>query len=58
VGNVGLDGSEFLAFFGNTQEVAQPSGIDGLLERLNNQEFDLVAVGRAPGRPGLGAQGA
>jgi len=47
VGNVGLDGSEFLAFFGNTEEVAQPSGIDGLLERLNNQEFDLVAVGRA-----------
>lgn len=47
VGNVGLDGSEFLAFFGNTEEVAQPSGIDGLLERLNKEEFDLVAVGRA-----------
>ncbi|MCY1461003.1 hypothetical protein D9M71_786130 [compost metagenome] len=27
--------------------MAQPSAIDGLLERLNNQEFDLVAVGRA-----------
>ncbi|KAF1054045.1 MAG: NADH oxidase [Stenotrophomonas maltophilia] len=47
VGNVGLDGSEFLAFFGKTDEVAQPSGIDGLLERLDREEFDLVAVGRA-----------
>ncbi|MBO3274836.1 NADH:flavin oxidoreductase [Pseudomonas schmalbachii] len=47
VGNVGLDGSEFQAFFAKTDEVAQPSAIDGLLERLNNQEFDLVAVGRA-----------
>ena len=47
VGNVGLDGSEFLAFFGKTDEVAQPSGIEGLLERLGKQEFDLVAMGRA-----------
>lgn len=47
VGSVGLSGSEFLQFFGKTDEVAQPAGIEGLLERLNNQEFDLVAVGRA-----------
>ncbi|MHC5350586.1 NADH:flavin oxidoreductase [Metapseudomonas furukawaii] len=47
VGNVGLDGSEFLQFFGHTEEVAQPASIDGLLERLDKGEFDLVAVGRA-----------
>lgn len=47
VGSVGLDGSEFTAFFGNTREVAQPSALDGLLERLQREEFDLVAVGRA-----------
>ncbi|CAD5108678.1 NADH:flavin oxidoreductase [Zestomonas carbonaria] len=47
VGSVGLSGSEFMQFFTNTEEVAQPAGIDGLLERLNRQEFDLVAVGRA-----------
>ncbi len=47
VGSVGLSGSEFLQFFGKTDEVAQPASIEGLLERLNNQEFDLVAVGRA-----------
>ncbi|MCY1345478.1 NADH oxidase [compost metagenome] len=47
VGSVGLSGSEFMQFFGKTDEVAQPAGIEGLLERLNKQEFDLVAVGRA-----------
>ncbi|MGI1008304.1 NADH:flavin oxidoreductase [Pseudomonas aeruginosa] len=47
VGNVGLDGSEFLQFFGKTDEVAQPASIDGLVERLDKGEFDLVAVGRA-----------
>ncbi len=46
VGSVGLDG-EFLQFMVNTDKVAQPAGIEGLLERLNKQEFDLVAVGRA-----------
>jgi len=46
VGSVGLDG-EFLQFMVNTDKVAQPAGIESLLERLNNQEFDLVAVGRA-----------
>nr|MBO2509318.1 12-oxophytodienoate reductase [Gammaproteobacteria bacterium] len=47
VGSVGLSGSEFLQFFGKTDEVAQPAGIEGLLERLERHEFDLVAVGRA-----------
>ncbi|MCJ8170206.1 NADH:flavin oxidoreductase [Atopomonas sediminilitoris] len=46
VGSVGLDG-EFLQFMVNTDKVAQPAGIESLLERLNKQEFDLVAVGRA-----------
>lgn len=47
VGSVGLSGSEFTTFFGNTDEVAKPASIEGLLERLNAREFDLVAVGRA-----------
>ncbi len=46
VGSVGLDG-EFLQFMVNTDKVAQPAKLEGLLERLNKQEFDLVAVGRA-----------
>jgi len=46
VGSVGLDG-EFLQFMVKTDKVAQPANIEGLLERLNRQEFDLVAVGRA-----------
>ncbi len=46
VGSVGLDG-EFLQFMVKTDKVAQPAGLEGLLERLNRSEFDLVAVGRA-----------
>jgi 2,4-dienoyl-CoA reductase-like NADH-dependent reductase (Old Yellow Enzyme family) len=46
VGSVGLDG-EFMQFMVKTDKVAQPAKLDGLLERLNNGEFDLVAVGRA-----------
>ena len=46
VGSVGLDG-EFLQFMVNTDKVAEPASLENLLERLNNQEFDLVAVGRA-----------
>ncbi|MGB3123703.1 MAG: NADH:flavin oxidoreductase [Pseudomonas sp.] len=46
VGSVGLDG-EFLQFMVNTDKVAQPASLENLLERLNNDEFDLVAVGRA-----------
>ncbi|WP_263262687.1 NADH:flavin oxidoreductase [Pseudomonas sp. RIT-PI-S] len=46
VGSVGLDG-EFLKFMAKTDEVAQPARLDGLVARLEQQEFDLVAVGRA-----------
>ncbi|MBS7720197.1 hypothetical protein, partial [Vibrio cholerae] len=42
VGSVGLDG-EFLQFMVNTDKVAQPASLEKLLERLNNDEFDLVA---------------
>ncbi|MEH6498747.1 MAG: NADH:flavin oxidoreductase [Pseudoalteromonas distincta] len=46
VGSVGLDG-EFLEFMVKTDKVAETANIDGLLERLGDGEFDLVAVGRA-----------
>ncbi|MFK8329677.1 NADH:flavin oxidoreductase [Pseudomonas sp. BJa5] len=46
VGSVGLDG-EFLQFMVVTDKVAQPASLENLLTRLNNDEFDLVAVGRA-----------
>ncbi|WP_351235377.1 NADH:flavin oxidoreductase [Streptomyces sp. NPDC002133] len=44
VGSVGLDGDFIRAFAG---EGAPVQGIDNLLERLERDEFDLVAVGRA-----------
>ncbi|MCE4941788.1 NADH:flavin oxidoreductase [Streptomyces sp. VTCC 41912] len=44
VGSVGLDGDFERAFQG---EGAQVQGIDNLLDRLERDEFDLVAVGRA-----------
>ena len=44
VGSVGLDG-EFIAAFGGAG--SKPASLDGLLRRLENEEFDLVAVGRA-----------
>ena len=46
VGSVGLDG-EFLQFMVDTDKVAQPASLEKLLQRLGDQEFDLVAVGRA-----------
>jgi 2,4-dienoyl-CoA reductase-like NADH-dependent reductase (Old Yellow Enzyme family) len=46
VGSVGLDG-EFLKFMAQTDDVARPARLDGLVARLEQQEFDLVAVGRA-----------
>ncbi|WP_145191845.1 NADH:flavin oxidoreductase [Pseudomonas sp. URMO17WK12:I11] len=46
VGSVGLDG-EFLQFMVDTDKVAQPASLEDLLRRLDDQEFDLVAVGRA-----------
>lgn len=47
VGSVGLD-SDFVGE-DNTdlKGGSNPAGIDNLLERLNNDEFDLVAIGRA-----------
>lgn len=47
VGNIGLD-TDFIGE-GNTDlsGTSNPTGIDELLVRLNNDEFDLVAIGRA-----------
>jgi 2,4-dienoyl-CoA reductase-like NADH-dependent reductase (Old Yellow Enzyme family) len=44
VGSVGLDGDFQKAFQG---EGAQVKSIDSLLDRMENDEFDMVAVGRA-----------
>ncbi|GAA2606871.1 NADH:flavin oxidoreductase [Streptomyces tubercidicus] len=44
VGSVGLD-KEFIGTF--SLEQARVSGIDRLLDRLERDEFDLVAIGRA-----------
>ncbi|MGW2634545.1 12-oxophytodienoate reductase, partial [Streptomyces chattanoogensis] len=44
VGSVGLDGDFLRAFAG---EGAAVGSIDNLLDRLERDEFDLVAVGRA-----------
>lgn len=44
VGSVGLDGDFFNAFAGNDSGV---TGIDQLLDRMERDEFDMVAVGRA-----------
>ncbi|MDH3976745.1 MAG: 12-oxophytodienoate reductase, partial [Deltaproteobacteria bacterium] len=44
VGSVGLD-STFTSSFGG--ETAHPADLNSLDERLENKEFDLVAVGRA-----------
>jgi len=45
VGAVGLD-AEFISFF-TEGKGAENVNIDGLIERLEREEFDLVAVGRA-----------
>jgi 2,4-dienoyl-CoA reductase-like NADH-dependent reductase (Old Yellow Enzyme family) len=44
VGSVGLSG-EFIAAFAG--EASQPASIENLLERMDRDEFDLIAVGRA-----------
>ncbi|MBV6698047.1 NADH:flavin oxidoreductase [Kitasatospora aureofaciens] len=44
VGSVGLDGDFIRAFMGEGSAV---QGIDNLLDRLERDEFDMVAVGRA-----------
>ena len=43
VGSVGLNGDFFKAFRG---EGAEGASIDGLLDRMERDEFDLIAVGR------------
>ncbi|WP_437050293.1 NADH:flavin oxidoreductase [Streptomyces sp. enrichment culture] len=45
VGSVGLDGGDFLKAFQG--ESAAVGSLDGLLDRLERDEFDLVAIGRA-----------
>jgi len=44
VGSVGLD-SDFMSFFTERKDSTN-AGIDALIERLEREEFDLVAVGR------------
>ncbi|MET9896001.1 NADH:flavin oxidoreductase [Streptomyces sp. NPDC006465] len=44
VGSVGLDGDFIKAFMGEGSAV---KGIDDLLDRMERDEFDLVAIGRA-----------
>ena len=44
VGSVGLSGEFVAAFRG---ESSQPASLDGLIERFERGDFDLVAVGRA-----------
>jgi 2,4-dienoyl-CoA reductase-like NADH-dependent reductase (Old Yellow Enzyme family) len=47
VGSVGLN-SDFLPESGETNfKSGEPASIDNLIHRMNNDEFDLVAVGRA-----------
>ncbi|MGI1998480.1 NADH:flavin oxidoreductase [Shewanella frigidimarina] len=47
VGNVGLDADFIGEGNADLSGTSNPTGIDELLVRLNNNEFDLVAVGRA-----------
>ncbi len=47
VGSVGLDGDFIGEGNSDLSGSSNPTGIEALLERLNNDEFDLVAVGRA-----------
>ena len=47
VGSVGLDGADFLGSFGGAQTSASASGLEKLVSRMEKDEFDLIAVGRA-----------
>ena len=47
VGSVGLDEDFIGEGNADLKGTSNPTGIDGLLDRLNNDEFDLVAIGRA-----------
>ena len=44
VGSVGLSGEVMAAFGG---ESSSPMGLDNLIRRMESEEFDLIAVGRA-----------
>lgn len=44
VGSVGLFGNAIAAFSGASSE---PTPLDTLVHRLEREEFDLIAVGRA-----------
>jgi len=47
VGSVGLDEDFIGEGNADLKGTSNPTSIDGLLERLTNDEFDLVAIGRA-----------
>jgi 2,4-dienoyl-CoA reductase-like NADH-dependent reductase (Old Yellow Enzyme family) len=47
VGSVGLDEDFIGEGNADLKGTSNPTNIDGLLERLTNDEFDLVAIGRA-----------
>jgi 2,4-dienoyl-CoA reductase-like NADH-dependent reductase (Old Yellow Enzyme family) len=47
VGSVGLDEDFIGEGNADLKGTSNPTGIEGLLERLNKDEFDLVAIGRA-----------
>ena len=47
VGNVGLDADFIGEGNADLSGTSNPTGIENLLERLDNDEFDLVAIGRA-----------
>ena len=44
VGSVGLSGEFTAAYAG---EASEPTSLDKLIERMEREEFDLIAVGRA-----------
>nr|WP_258868968.1 12-oxophytodienoate reductase [Alkalilimnicola ehrlichii] len=47
VGSVGLTDDFISGTFASKQEAVEQAGIDNLVERMTNREFDLIAVGRA-----------
>ncbi|WP_176085616.1 NADH:flavin oxidoreductase [Martelella sp. HB161492] len=47
VGSLGLSGADFLGSFGGQQTAASAEEITNLVERMEKDEFDLIAVGRA-----------
>nr|WP_272213435.1 12-oxophytodienoate reductase [Marinicella sp. W31]MDC2879391.1 12-oxophytodienoate reductase [Marinicella sp. W31] len=47
VGSVGLDGADFLSWFGGAEADAKTPDLAKLIGRMEREEFDLIAVGRA-----------